>query len=329
MTLEKRDGEVGVVERVSWARRVFSCWVFVVVIGSVGMLAVIPVVHAAARLRRPSLWWLVAVYAVVDSAIWVLISVMPRRADGSPAQIGPAIVAVMLMLCMVVAGCVHSGWFRRELLGGVADRYPVVHCALLSVDVEKSGDELRDSEAFVRFRRALFQMLRSAFEDSRIAWASCHRNDSGDGMVVAVPSEFPKSRVIYPLLERLAASLRQHNRFAGVPTRMRIRVAVHAGDVRIDEYGITGRPKVLLARLLDAEPLRRALATSPDSATVAVIVSDSFYEDVICHGHEGIDWPLYKPVTVRVKETEVRAWLHIPGHPLPANVLPDSPSRVI
>lgn len=100
-------------------------------------------------------------------------------------------------------------------------------------------------------------------------------------------------------------------------------MAIHAGDVRIDDYGVTGRPKVVLARLLDAEPLRAALAEAPDTATVAVIVSDSFHDDVVCHGHEGIDPDLYAPVTVRVKETEARAWLHIPGHaPLSSTPIP-------
>jgi hypothetical protein len=208
---------------------------------------------------------------------------------------------------------------------GKADSAPIVHTGLLSVDMERSGDALRDSEAFVQFRRALFKVLKHAFEASGIDWVSCIRHDTGDGMIVIIPPEFHKSLLIYPLLERLSAGLRHHNRYAGAATGIRVRVAIHAGDVRIDEYGVTGRPKVLLARLLDAAPLKTALAKAPDTATVAAIVSDSFHEDVICHGHVGIDPELYTPVTVRVKETEARAWLHIPGHaPRPK---PDTRSR--
>jgi hypothetical protein len=319
-----------VVERTGWVRRVIGYWGFVVVVGSLGMLAVVPFGYEAARLRTRSLWLLTAGYAIVDGALWLLIYFMPEDAAGEPAT-GPAMTWFFLVLVTVTGGCVQLSRLRRQGGGdgsiaavarrGSVDRYRVVHCALLSVDVEQSGDERRDSEAFVQLRRALFQIMEDALEFSGITWSSCLRHDTGDGMIVVVPSEFPKSRLLYPMLERLAASLRHHNRYASQAIRIRLRVAIHAGDVRVDDYGITGRPKVLLARLLDAGPLRGALAEAPDTATVAVIVSDSFYDDVICHGHKGVDPRLYVPVTVRVKETEARAWLHVPGHALPMNDL--------
>lgn len=211
-------------------------------------------------------------------------------------------------------------WLPAAVCGtGHGERGRVVHRALLSVDVEHSGDERRDSEAFARLRRVLFHTLEDAFEFSGISWSACLRFDTGDGVIVAVPAKFPKARLVYPMLERLAANLRHHNRYAGPAIRIRLRAAIHAGDVRLDDYGITGRPKVLLARLLDASPLRVALAEAPATATVAVLVSAAFHDDVICHGHKGIDPSLYRPVTVRVKETETTAWLLVPGHALPVS----------
>jgi hypothetical protein len=192
-----------------------------------------------------------------------------------------------------------------------------VHRCLLSVDIEKSGDPRRDNEASVRTRQVLFTELEKAFEASGIDWASCTQEDTGDGMIVAIPPPFPKRNLLHPFLERLAEGLRYHNRYTGGPTRIRLRVAVHEGDVRIDTYyGMTGRPKVLLARLLDAQPLREALASAPPAATVAALVSDRIHEDVVLQGYRDIDPETYTPVTVRVKETEVRAWLHLPGHHL-------------
>lgn len=313
------------VKRAGWVRRVLSYWDLVVVVGSLGMLAAVPFLYVAARLRRPSLWLLAAVYAVVDVAMWLLLGLMPLDAAGEPGT-GPAMTWFLMVVVTVAAGCVQLTRLRRQTRGGAraagtvpAGPAPVIHCALLSVDVEQSGAERRDSEAFVQLRRALFQTLEDAFEFSGITWSSCLRHDTGDGMIVVVPSEFPKSRLLYPMLERLAAGLRHHNRYAGPAIRIRVRAAIHAGDVRVDYYGVTGRPKVLLARLLDADPLRGALAEAPDTATVAVIVSDSFHDDVIRHGHKGVDPSLYVPVTVRVKEAEARAWLHLPGHVLPMN----------
>lgn len=187
-----------------------------------------------------------------------------------------------------------------------------VHRSFLAVDVESSGG--RDGNAFVVFRKVLFESLREAFESSRIDWDRCVRADRGDGMIVTVPPEFPKPRLIHPLIANLAEHLRHHNREAAPSTRIRLRAAVHAGDVRIDDYGVTGQPKVLLARLLEAKALRDALAAAPDSVTVALIASDVFYRDVITQGHLGINADDFAKVAVREKETSVVAWLKVPGY---------------
>lgn len=294
---------------VRWYRRVASCWGHVVVIGSWGMLAAVPIVTAAIRLRRRAVWWLAAVYVAVDVALWVLADLLTLDSDGAVMLYGLVLVTV------VGAGCVHVTRLRRELLALVVSPGVAVHRALMSVDVANSGDARRDTTAFVLFRRALFAALADAFEHSGITWSACTRHDTGDGMLVVVPPRFPKSRLVHPLLDRLTANLRDHNRYAAPAVRIRVRVAIHAGEVVPDDYGVTGRPKVLLARLLDAEPLRAALAAAPETATVAAIVSDQFYEDVVNQGHGGIDPGLYQPVPVRVKETHVLAWLHVPGHP--------------
>lgn len=189
-----------------------------------------------------------------------------------------------------------------------------VHRALLSVDIEGSGRSEGDNTSSVALRKILYTELEQAFESSGIDWSACVKQDTGDGVVVLVPPEFPKRNLIHPLLGQLADGLRHHNRYASTATRIRVRVAVHAGDVLVDDYGTTGRPQVLLARLLAARPLREALAGAPDSATVAVLVSDGFYHDVVAQGHRGIDPDLFTAVTVREKETEARAWLHVIGH---------------
>lgn len=191
-------------QRAGWARRVLSCWVFVLVIASLGMLTMIPFAHAAVRLRRPSMWLLVAVYAVVGFAMCALIIFIPTESDGDP-RAGPAMAWFLLVLVTVAAGIVQLSPLRRQILAGrrgapatvarigKGDGAPLLHCAMLSVDVEKSGDESRDSEAFVQFRRVLFEALKDAFESSRIDWASCVRHETGDGMIVIVPPEFHKS----------------------------------------------------------------------------------------------------------------------------------------
>jgi hypothetical protein len=183
-----------------------------------------------------------------------------------------------------------------------------VYRALFAVDVESSGG--RDNHSSVVIREVLFDALRNAFAASSIDLDVCTTEDTGDGMTVLVPPEFPKPRLVFPLLEQLEALLRRHNRGASAATRIRVRVALHAGDVRIDKFGVaTGRPKVLLARLLDSAPVKSALARAPESTAVMLIVSDLFYEDVVRQGNLGVYAERFVPVAVRVKETEERAWL--------------------
>jgi hypothetical protein len=196
----------------------------------------------------------------------------------------------------------------RSVLGGWKP-VRVRHCGLLAVDVASSGQW--DSAQFVRLRATLFEALRVSFDDSGIPWRACRTNDRGDGMVVVVPQRLPAHRLAYPLLDRLSAQLRHHNRYARSP--MRVRVAIHAGAVHIDRYGATGYAKVLLARLLESPPLRGALADAPESCPVAAIVSNAYYDDVVRNGYPGIELERYVPVDVHVKESNLRAWVHVPG----------------
>lgn len=190
-----------------------------------------------------------------------------------------------------------------------------VYRALLSVDVANSGS--RDTEGSLRLRAALLTSLIEAFRAAGIDWERCVVEDRGDGVIVHVPPEFPKPRLINPVLNHLSDSLRHHNRYAGPNDQVRVRAAVHAGDLRADVHGLTGTPKVLLGRLLDSTPLRQALADAPPTATVALIVSESIWDDVVSQGARGLDPDLFTQVTVRAKETVARAWITVIGHGAP------------
>ncbi|MEU4806138.1 NB-ARC domain-containing protein [Actinosynnema sp. NPDC023587] len=189
------------------------------------------------------------------------------------------------------------------------------HRALFAVDIERSADPRRHNAASVAMRRALREHLSSVFHAAGIDWSGCHDHDRGDGLVVAVPAHHPKRLLLHPVLEALDDALRAHNDRSPEPERMRVRVAVHDADVVLDDFGYTGRPLVLLARLLDAPPLREALASAPRAVTVAAIVSERFHEDVVAQGHPDIDPERYHRTEVRVKESRLVGWLHVPGRP--------------
>jgi hypothetical protein len=81
-------------------------WYFLVTIFSFGLLAWVPFVHAAGRLRRRSVVVMAVVYAVgaVTSAV-----LMSGAADAY------VVTGNLLMLSMVVVGCVHQAWLRRQV----------------------------------------------------------------------------------------------------------------------------------------------------------------------------------------------------------------------
>lgn len=72
-------------------------------------------------------------------------------------------------------------------------------------------------------------------------------------------------------------------------------------------------PLEVLARLLDAEPVRAALAQDPE-ATTALLVSEHFHETAVCEGRPGIEPAAFRRVDVREKEFAASAWLHVPAY---------------
>ena len=84
-------------------------------------------------------------------------------------------------------------------------------------------------------------------------------------------------------------------------------MALHAGEVHYDQHGVTAVAVNLAFRLLDARPLKAALADSP--GVLAVIVSSWFFEEVVRHSGTA---PGYRPAEVAVKETMTTGWICLP-----------------
>ncbi|MFI7272384.1 hypothetical protein [Streptomyces sp. NPDC049879] len=184
--------------------------------------------------------------------------------------------------------------------------------ALLAVDI--AGSAGRGDVALRQIREALGTALREAFARSGIDWGACLRHDLGDGVRVAAPAGTPKTRLLHPLVHELTARLRAHNRLAGPLTQVRVRIALHAGDVYVGPDGtVVGRPLEVLARLLDSVPAHAALEREP-GATAALLVSRHFHEDTVHQGRPGIDPGAFRRVAVREKEFSADAWLHVPAY---------------
>ena len=112
-------------------------------------------------------------------------------------------------------------------------------------------------------RAGLYRTMREAFGRAGIAWDDYGREDRGDGVFVLVPAEVPKGLLAESLPSALVAALRAHNGTHPGAERIRLRMALHAGEVNYDEHGVTGAAVNLAFRLLEASALKVALARSP------------------------------------------------------------------
>ena len=128
-----------------------------------------------------------------------------------------------------------------------------------------------------------------------------------DGLRV-VGSAFVMSPRVVALPVYDPDSYRQEDRL--VP-RIRLRVALHAGEVLRGPCGWVGTDLNTACRMVNGSPLYRELMRNPQSDLV-LIVSDAVHQAVVRHGHRGVDPAEYAPVHLQAKELDIRAWIERP-----------------
>jgi hypothetical protein len=106
-----------------------------------------------------------------------------------------------------------------------------LNCSILFTDVASFADPVRNDSDRNVVRTAMYEIVRSAFEASRVPWAACYHEDRGDGAVIVVPPNISTQRVVDPLVQELADRLRQYNRRASDVVRIQLRAALHVGPV--------------------------------------------------------------------------------------------------
>ena len=188
--------------------------------------------------------------------------------------------------------------------------HPALHRAILIVDVESFGDPARTDTHRLAVRAAMYKALRQSLAGARISWTDCAIEDRGDGVLILVPATVPKSWLVTRLPSRLAGTLGRHNAARPKAERIRLRMALHAGEVYQDAHGFAGTSINQAFRLIDAPEPRIALRNS--AAVVVLIVSDWFYDDVVRH-YEAAAPSDFRQVQVAVKETDMKAWVRVLG----------------
>jgi hypothetical protein len=121
--------------------------------------------------------------------------------------------------------------------------------------------------------------------------------------------QVPKTALLDTVVPTLSALLGKHN--ARHPERaFRLRAVVHAGEVTYDQNGCFGEALDVAFRLLDADPVKKALGAT--QAPLVLVVSDDVHRSVVRHGYDGIDPNAFNRFPMPRAEGLVRAgWIQV------------------
>ena len=201
----------------------------------------------------------------------------------------------------------HQADRVKELIQGF-DTSPDIHTI---IGVDMSGFGTREEQVQDHLRAALYGRLEKAFRYAGVPWPEQEwREDRGDGALLIVPFN-AAAPIIDRLVPHLHAGLRGHNKLSSEEAQITLRMAVHAGTVRRDSYGLSGKAMVEVYRLLDAPAFKDAVSSY--RAVLGIVVSEFIYEQVVQRGYGLIDPDSYGKLSIVNKETVTDAWLYLPS----------------
>lgn len=154
-----------------------------------------------------------------------------------------------------------------------------LYWSIVFVDVAGFTHPRRSPGDILTVHQGLTKLVKQAFTDADIEWASCVVEDRGDGKLILVPSSVPRIRLADRLWDRLLAGLRRYNAEYSETASIQLRVALHAGEVRVSPDGMVGTAINFAARILNAAPAKKALDQT--KSMLALLVSENFFDDVI------------------------------------------------
>ncbi len=191
------------------------------------------------------------------------------------------------------------------------------NCTIVYTDVVGFAALSRKDFDRLVIRRATTDMTMAALGPF---WGACSVGDRGDGLLIVVPPDIPTMTVLERLITVLPGELAKHNTSHGTPVQVQLRVAVIVGPIVADTMGVSGEAIIRAARMLDAPEFK--LAMSDTETPFGIIVSGFVYESVIRHGTDPIDAASFVQVQVKVKESEMTAWMHFvnPSGPMPGGM---------
>lgn len=151
---------------------------------------------------------------------------------------------------------------------------------------------------------------------------------TGDGDLTGWPPETNELNLIADYVRELTAEVDRVNRTLSQANRIRLRLSISAGLVDEGALGLTGQAPIKASILVNSDHVRQALHRHPERS-LAVIVDDTLYQDVVLSRLCGLRPEDYQRVVIRDKyRTEHVAWITVPGPALSAPAEPPQRKRM-
>lgn len=101
------------------------------------------------------------------------------------------------------------------------------------MDIERFAARSGSDQEWLRAQ--MYEVLAAAADGAGIGWRHCQRVDRGDSVAMLIPGSVSKVIVTDGFIrELLHAALRTYNRRSKAAVAMRMRVALHAGELSYD-----------------------------------------------------------------------------------------------
>ncbi|MDL4813560.1 hypothetical protein [Actinomadura opuntiae] len=183
---------------------------------------------------------------------------------------------------------------------------------LLAVDIQ--GYSARSPRMQLQAQSDLLGALEQAAAEARLDRGQWLQQVSGDGELAVLPPDADIVTVVGVFTMALERALREMSATGDSARRLRVRLALHYGALvmgRSASFGPAGDAPVVVSRLLDARPVRRYLAVHPDR-NVALIISDSIYDQVVCSGFCALLPEEFQSVRTTVKGLPYQGFVYDP-----------------
>ncbi|MDU0288575.1 hypothetical protein [Saccharothrix longispora] len=147
------------------------------------------------------------------------------------------------------------------------------------MDIAGSSAEGRHVGHRLHAVHSLRGIVEHAFKEADVEAEHCDFRDRGDGYQILVDGTVPKARLVRRFVSELVDGLLEHNERSNEQSSLRLRVALHYGEVTPAETTEVSKAMEHATRIQDARHVRDRLRES--GAVLALVVSEDFHKNII------------------------------------------------